>query len=256
MPAGHQPAEQQSRAERQPDQEQRGLMRRAADADEEEAEATRGQGGARKIERMLCARRLRQRLQADPDGNRAERNVDREQPGPRSDRKNRRGDRRPQRERRSDHQRVVAEAAAQHMGRVDEADQRRVDAHDAARAQPLQRPRRRQAGQRPCERAAKRGQREQQQAAKIDPPMADDFAERAERQQRGDQRDLVDIDHPDHLGRTDLEVGGDGRQRDVRDRRVQRSHRQRGKDRSDRPAPEFRGQAVDWRGCGRLCGCI
>ena len=231
-------------------------MRRAADADEEEAEAACGQGRARKIERVLCARRFRQGLQADPDCDHAEGNIDREQPRPCSDRKDPGGNRRPERERRSDHERVVAEAAAQHMRRVDEADQRRVYAHDAAGAQPLQRPRRRQAGQRPCEGAAKRGQREQQQAAEIDPPMADDFAERAERQQRRDQRDLVDIDHPDHVGRADMEVGGDGGQRNVRDRRIQRGHRQRGKDRRDRPAPEFRGQAVDWRGCGRLCGCI
>ena len=212
-------------------------MCRAADADEEEAEAARGQGCARKIERMLRARRLRQGLQADPDRDRAKGNIDREQPRPRSDRKDRRSNRRPEREGRPHYQRVVAEAAAQHMGRVDEADQRRIDAHDAACAQPLQRPSRRQAWQRPRERAAKRGQREQQQAAKVDPAMSDDFAERAEWQQRRHQRDLVDIDDPDHLGRADLQVSGDGRQRDVRNRRIQRGHRQRGKDRRDRPAP-------------------
>ena len=166
------------------------------------------------------------------------------------------GNRRAERERRSDHQRVMAEAAAEHMGRVDEADQRRVYAHDAAGAQPLQRPRGGQARQRPCEGATERGQREQQQAAEIDPLMADDFAERAERQQRRNQRDLIDVDHPDHVGRADMEVGGDGGQRDVGDRRIQRSQRQRGKDRRDRPAPEFRGQAVDGAAGGRLCGCI
>ena len=74
--------------------------------------------------------------------------------------------------------------------------------------------------------------------------MADDFAERAERQQRRDQRDLIDIDDPDHVGRADMKVGGDGGQGDVGNRRVQRGHRQRGEDRRDRPAPEFRGQAV------------
>src|SRR5829696_2881787 len=50
-------------------------------------------------------------------------------------RKDRGSNGRPERERRSDHQRVVAEAAAEHMGRVDEADQRRVDAHDATGTQ-------------------------------------------------------------------------------------------------------------------------
>lgn len=37
-------------------------------------------------------------------------------------------------------------------------------------------------------------------------------------------------------------------QRDVGDRRIQRGHRQRGKDRRHRPAPEFGRQAVDWGG--------
>jgi hypothetical protein len=77
--------------------------------------------------------------------------------------------------------------------------------------------------------------------------MADDFAERAERQQRRDQCDLVDIDDPNHVGRTDMEVGGNGGQRDVGNRRIQRGQRQRGKDRRDRPAPEFRRQSVDAR---------
>jgi hypothetical protein len=90
----------------------------------------------------------------------------------------------------------------------------------------------------------------------VDTLMADDFAERAERQQGRDQRDLVDVDHPDHVGRADMEVGGNGRQRNVGDRRIQRGQRQRGKDRRDRPAPEFRRQAVDGRGGGRSCGCI
>ena len=85
--------------------------------------------------------------------------------------------------------------------------------------------------------------------------MADDFAERAERQQRRHQRDLIDIDHPDHIGRADMEVGGNRRQRDVGDRRIQRGQRQCSEDRRDRPAPEFRGQAVDRRS-RRLCGCI
>ena len=39
--------------------------------------------------------------------------------------------------------------------------------------------------------------------------MADDLAERAQRQQRRDQDNLVDIDHPDGLGRADMEVDRD-----------------------------------------------
>ena len=40
--------------------------------------------------------------------------------------------------------------------------------------------------------------------------MSDDLAERAKRQQCRDQRDLIDIDDPDDVGRADVKVGGDG----------------------------------------------
>ena len=222
---GQDPAEQDGAHEFGGYQSGRGLVRGAADSDDEEAEATCGQRGVEKIEPVRRARRARQRLQADPYREHAEREVDREQPWPWPQRQDAGGDRRPEGEGGADHQRVIAEAATEHAGRVDEADQRRVHAHDAAGAQPLQRACRRQAGQRPCEGAAERGQGEQQQAAEIDPLMADDFAERAEWQQRRNQRDLIDVDHPDHVGRADMEVGGNRRQRDVGDRRIERGQR-------------------------------
>jgi hypothetical protein len=190
------------------------------------------------------ARRLRQGLQADPDRDHAERDVDREQPWPRADREDRGSDARAERERRSDHERVVAKAAAQHVGGVDKADQRSVHAHDAAGAQSLQRAGRGQAGQRPCQGAAKRGQREQHEASDVDALVTDDFAERPEREQRRNQCDLIDVDHPDRIGRADAKIGSDGGKGNVGDRRIQRSHRQRGEDRCDRPAPEFGRQPV------------
>jgi hypothetical protein len=167
------------------------------------------------------ARRTRQRLQSDPHRQHAERDVDRKQPRPRTERQDGRGDRRPECEGGAHHQRVMAKTTAEHMGRVDEANQRRIHAHDAAGTKPLQRPRGQKTGQRPRQGAAERSQREQQKSANIDALMADDFAERAERQQRRDQRDLIDIDDPDHVRRADMEVGGNRGQRDVGDRRIQ-----------------------------------
>jgi hypothetical protein len=99
---------------------------------------------------------------------------------------------------------------ADHAAWIDETNQCGVDAHDAAGAEALQRPGDQQAVQRPRHGAAQRGQCEQQQAAEIDALVADDFAERAKRQQRCDQRDLIHVHHPDHVGRADMKVGGDG----------------------------------------------
>ena len=83
------------------------------------------------------------------------------------------------------------------------------------------------------------------EAAKIDSLVANDFAERAQRQQRGDQRDLVDVDHPDHIRRADAEIGSNRGKSDIGDGGVERSHRERGKDRRHRPPPALRRQAVD-----------
>jgi transposase len=54
-----------------------GIMRRAADADDEEAaEAAAGQRSTDQLEAVGCARRLRQRLQSNRDGQRYNGNVD------------------------------------------------------------------------------------------------------------------------------------------------------------------------------------
>jgi hypothetical protein len=36
--------------------------------------------------------------------------------------------------------------------------------------------------------------------------MPDNLAERAERQQRCDHRDLIDVDDPDHFSRADMKI--------------------------------------------------
>jgi hypothetical protein len=69
--------------------------------------------------------------------------------------------------------------------------------------------------------------------------MADDVAERTQRQQRSDDGELIDIDDPDHVSRADIEIGGNGGQRDIGDHGVERAHRQRGEDREHRPSPLF-----------------
>jgi hypothetical protein len=112
----------------------------AADADDEETEAACCQQRAEEIEGVHGPGRRRQGFQADAHRDQAEGNVDREQPGPRANSQDAGCDGRPQREGGRDHQRVMAVAAAEQSARIDEADQRRIYGHDAAGAEPLQRP--------------------------------------------------------------------------------------------------------------------
>lgn len=222
----------------------RQIMRGAADARDEQPEAEGREKRAEEIKAVIGARRLRQHCKADAGRDEAERDVDGEQPRPRTDREDRRRDRRPEGEGGGDHQRVVAEGAPQHPAGIDETHQRGVDAHDAAGAEALQGACDQQAVQRPRDRAEQRGDGKQDQAAEIDALVPDDLAERTKRQQRRHQRDLVDIDHPDRLLRADMQIGGNGRQRDVGDRGVERGHCQRREDRCDRPAALLGWQAI------------
>ncbi|MGY4458872.1 hypothetical protein ACVWYI_002832 [Bradyrhizobium sp. LB13.1] len=244
MAARQDEAEHERRDQLDAHDHRREIMRGAADARDEQAEAGRRQDRAEKVKAVIGARRLRQHRKADADRDEAERDVDGEQPRPWADRENGGGNRRPEGEGGRDHQRVVTEAAAEHPAGIDEAHQRRVDAHDAAGAEPLQRARNQETVQRPRLRAEQRGDGEQDQAAEIDALVPDDLAERPERQQRRHQRDLIDVDHPDRLLWCDMQIGGNGGQRDVGDRGVERGHRQRGEDRGDRPAPPRDRQAV------------
>ncbi len=244
VPPHRQPAQHKCRAEFGDDHSDMDVMRRAADADHEQAERAAGQRRADEVEAMGGPRRLRHRLQSDRNRQHADRNVDRKQPRPGAERQDAGGDRRAGRGCGGHHQRVVAKTAAHQAARIDEADQRAVDAHHAAGAKSLQRARHQQALERPRAGAGQRCQREQHQSGEINPLVADDLAERAERQQRRHQHDLVDIDDPDHVGRADVQVGRNGGQRDIGNRRVERSHRKRREDRRDRPAPALRRQAV------------
>ena len=141
--------------------------------------------------------------------------------------------------------RVVTEAAALQVPGIDETNQRRIHAHDAAGAEALQHARSQQAGQRPRAGAGERGQREQQKSREVDPAVTDDFAERRERQQRRHQRDLIDVHHPDDVGRPDMQVGRDGGKCHVGDRGIERGHGQRGENRRRRPIPALGRQAID-----------
>ena len=226
-------------------------MSGAADPDNEEAETGSSHCRAEEIEGMFRTRRRRQCLEPDRQRNQAERKIDREQPRPRTDSENARGDRRSQTKGGCDHHGVVAEATALQPRRKHEADQRGIHGHHAAGAETLQRTRNQQARQRPGQRAAERGQSEQQEAAEIDALMADDLTERAERQHGGDDDDLIDIDDPNDLGRADMQIGRHRRQRDVGDHGVERAHRQRREDGGDRPAALARRQAVPRFGAGR-----
>jgi hypothetical protein len=106
MPAHQQRAEHDRGGEFDRHQTGRCFMRGAADAADKETETARRQYGAGKIEGVHSPRRMRQGLQADGDGDQAEGNVDREQPGPGSNRQNPRRDRRPQREGGRDNHRI------------------------------------------------------------------------------------------------------------------------------------------------------
>jgi hypothetical protein len=88
--------------------------------------------------------------------------------------------------------------------------------------------------------------------------VADDLAERAERQYRGDDDDLINVHHPNNIGRAHVKIGRHRRQRDIGDDGVERAHRQRREDRRYRPAPLLRRQAVLGFGVrrrGRLRDC-
>ena len=201
---------------------------------------------------MFGARRQRQGSHADRHRQQAEGNIDREQPRPRPQRQNTGGDRRPEGKGGADDHRVIAKAAAEQPAWIDETDQRRIHGHQTAGAEALQHARDQKSGQRPGAGASERGNREQQQAAEINAPVADDLAERAERQQRCDQRDLIGVDHPDHIRRAHFQVGGDRRQRDIGNRSIKRGHPDRDGDRNNRPDPAFGRQAVHRRR-RRLC---
>jgi hypothetical protein len=88
--------------------------------------------------------------------------------------------------------RARSDGPAQLPGRIDEADERGIDRQDAGRTQPLQHPRQAQL-QHVAGRARQRGQREEEQAAQVDAPVADHF-QRRQRQEAHGHGDLVTVD--------------------------------------------------------------
>ena len=94
------------------------------------------------------------------------------------------------------------------------------------------------------QRTGQRGDGEQQQSGEVDAAIADDLAERRERQQGDGDRELIAVDDPDREGRTGIEIFGDGRQRDIGDRAVHHGQHEAERDRQDRPIAPRDGQAI------------
>ncbi len=98
--------------------------------------------------------------------------------------------------------------------------------------------------------AQQRGQGEERHAAQEHALAADEVAEPAREQQEAAERDQVGVDDPRQVGLGDAEIGLDRRQCDVHDRSVDRVHEHRQADDAERdPAPAVpraRG------GCGEL----
>ena len=110
-------------------------------AGDNESERERIEEHAQKIEAPGRARRRWQRPRRHHERQRADRHVDQKQPMPGGDRKDRRRDARASGRANSDHHRHVADPLAEPRVRIDEPDERDVDAHDSRRAQALNRAR-------------------------------------------------------------------------------------------------------------------
>ncbi len=219
-------------------------VREDVDADEEEAEGQRVQRRAGPVEPARRAVGIGQRAPGHHEVDDADRHVDREQPLPGADGENRRGDGRPDRGGDRHHQRVQPDTAAEQGLRIGEADQRAVDAEDPGGAEALRDPRGDQLRHGVGERAAERARGEDRQADEVDAAIADPLAERGAREQRDHDRELIGVDDPDRLGRARVKFGGDDRQRNVGDRRVEHGHRDAERDRKHRPVALRRRQAV------------
>ena len=165
----------------------------------------------------------------------ADRHVHREQPGPGRDRQDPRRHRRADRRGDGADRRVEPDAAPEPAARIDEAHQRAVDAHDAGRAEALDDPGDGQRQQRIRQRAAERGDGEDDQPVLIDAAIAVDVAERGQRQQRYRHGKLVGVHHPDRRRGAGVEIARDRRQRHIGDRAVQHRERQAECDGQDRP---------------------
>ena len=99
--------------------------------------------------------------------------------------------------------------------------------------------------QRMRKRAKQRCEREQHEPCQVDAAIADDFAERSQRQQRDRDRQLVAVDDPDRKRRARVKVPGDRGQRNIGDGAVHHRHDQAERDREDGPIPLRLRKAID-----------
>jgi len=112
-------------------------MPQRVDAGDQKTEHQRREDRAQDVEAMRRARRVGQGADANDEGGDAERHIDGEQPWPWRDRQNAAGNGWSDCRRDRDDRRVKRETAAQDLVREDEADQRRVHAHDAGSTKAL-----------------------------------------------------------------------------------------------------------------------
>jgi hypothetical protein len=196
---------------------------RAVDGGDEKAEEHGVERGARDVEAAPRARDARQGA-GRHQRHQSDRHVDGKEPGPRGDRQDPRGHRGAERGRHGDDDGIDADAASQHRARISEADQGAVDAEHGRGADALHDAGEREHEQRVRERAAQRGGRKAGEPRPIQPPIADDLAQRRERQQQNGDGELIGVDHPDRARRACMQIPGDGRQRHIGDGAVQNGH--------------------------------
>ena len=160
------------------------------------AEAAALRERAHQVEAMRGGRGVRQQPQRQAEGNEADRHVDREQPWPRRDCEDRRSDGRAGGRRYRHRHRGHRNAAAQLPARIGETHQRDVDARHASGAEALQRATQRQHRQRVRQRADECREAKHCKTDHVDAAIAEDVAERSQRQQRYDDGELISVDDP------------------------------------------------------------
>ena len=153
-----------------------------------------------------------QQLPADEEGGQSDGDVDEKQPVPRGKRQDGARHRRSGRRRHGHHHGVQTQSAPQVLGRIDEAEQGRVHAHDARAAEALQQARHHQHGERLRTGAQHRGRHEQRDAGEEHPPVAVEVAQRGKRQEGDGDNQLIGVDNPDGRRRRDVELVGKRRQ--------------------------------------------
>ncbi|CAG2142307.1 hypothetical protein LMG19282_02212 [Cupriavidus campinensis] len=211
------------------------------------------QHGAGIVELARLGGRLRQRGARDRQRGKRHGNIHGEQPWPATHGEDQRAERRPDRNRHPHDQRVEPDAAPELGRRVDEAHQRGVHAHDAGAADALQHPRRHQHRQVGRQRAEHRADQEGGQTDPVHALVAEDVAQRRQRQQADGDRELVGVYDPDGPGGIGVERPRDGRQRDIGNGAVQHGHDQAAENREDGPGALGLGKTLMGRhGRGRL----